>query len=55
MVPVVGGVNAADQVEHRGFARAVGANQGEHFATLHVEADVVDRQHAAKAHAQVLG
>ena len=50
-----GGVDAADQVEHRGFARAVGADEGEDFALLHIEAHLVDRQHAAKAHAQVLG
>jgi hypothetical protein len=50
-----GRVDAADQVEHRGLAGAVGADQGEHLAGLHVKAHVVDRQHAAEAHAEVLG
>ena len=50
-----GGVNAADQVEHRGLASAVRADQGENLTLLDVEADFVDRQHAAEAHAQVLG
>ena len=49
-----GGVDAANQVEHSGLASAVGANQGEDLAALDVEADLVDGQHAAKAHAQVL-
>ena len=49
-----GRVDAADQVEYRGLASAVGANQGEDLAALDVEADLVDGQHAAKAHAQVL-
>ena len=49
-----GGVDAANQVEHGGLASAVGANQGEDLAALDVEADLVDGQHAAKAHAQVL-
>ncbi len=44
-------VDAADQVEHRRLAGAVGADQREDLAALHVEADVVDRQHAAEAHA----
>ena len=46
-------VDAADQVEHRGLAGAVGPDQREHLAALHVEADLVDGQHAAEAHAQV--
>jgi hypothetical protein len=50
-----GGVDAADQVEHRGLAGAVGADQREHLAAPHVEAHVVDRQHAAEAHAEVFG
>ena len=53
--PRGGRVNAADQVKHRGFARAVGAYQREHFARFNVKAHVVDGQHAAKAHAQILG
>ena len=50
-----GRVDAADQVEHGGLASAVGADQGEDLAALDVEADLVHGQHAAKAHAQVLG
>jgi hypothetical protein len=48
-----GRVDAADQVEDRGLAGAVGADQREDLAALHVEADLVDGQHAAEAHAQV--
>jgi hypothetical protein len=50
-----GGVDAADEVEHRGLACAVGADQGEDFALAHIEAHIVDGQHAAKAHGKVLG
>ena len=50
-----GRVDAADQVEHGGLACAIGADQGEDLAALDVEADLIDGQHAAKAHAQVLG
>ena len=46
-----GGVNPADQVEHRCFACAVGAYEGKHFARFDVKAHVIDGQHAAKAHA----
>ncbi|MNQ40279.1 hypothetical protein D3C85_539270 [compost metagenome] len=46
-------VDAADQVEHRRLARAVRADEREHLAAPHVEAHLVDRQHAAEAHAQV--
>jgi hypothetical protein len=42
-------VDAADQVEHRGLAGAVGADQGEHLALPDIEAHVVDGQHAAEA------
>ena len=47
--------DAADEIEHRGLARTVGADQGEHLAGLHVEADLVDGLDAAKVHAQVVG
>ena len=50
-----GRIDAADQVEHRGLARAVGADQREHFAAPHLEADAVHRQHAAELHGEVLG
>ena len=48
-------VDAADQVEHRGLAGAVRPDQREDLAAADVEADLVDRQHAAEAHAQVGG
>jgi hypothetical protein len=48
-----GRVDAADQVEDCGLAGAVGADQREDLAPLHVEADLVDGQHATEAHAQV--
>ena len=44
-----GGVDAADQVEDRGFACAIGADECEHLALAHIEAHAIDRQHAAKA------
>ena len=50
-----GRVDAADQVEHGGFASAVGADEGEYLTLFHVKTDLIDRQHAAKAHAQGLG
>ena len=48
-------VEAADEVEDRGLARTVGANEGEHFAFSYIKADAIDSQHAAETHAQVLG
>ena len=48
-------VDAADQVEHRGLAGAVGADQREHLAAAHVEAHLVDREHATEANAEVAG
>ncbi len=48
-------VNAADQVKHRGFACTIRANEGEDLAFFDIKADLVDRQQAAKAHAQVMG
>jgi hypothetical protein len=48
-------VDAADQVEYRRLSGAVGPDQREHLAAPHVEADLVHRQHAAEAHAQVFG
>ena len=42
------GQHARDQVEGRALAGAVGADQCHDFSGLHVEADVIDRDHAAK-------
>jgi hypothetical protein len=50
-----GGIDAADQVEDRRLARAVGPDQREHLAAPDFEAHLVDREHAPEAHAQVLG
>ena len=50
-----GRVDAADQVEHGCLACAIGPDQGEDLARLDIKADLVDRQHPAKAHAQIVG
>ena len=48
-------VDTADQIEDRCFTCAIGANQGEDLSLFDIEADVINRQHAPKAHAQVFG
>ena len=48
-------VDAADEVEDRGLAGAVGADDGEDLALLHVEGDPVDRADAAEVDREVLG
>ena len=48
-------VQTADQIEHRGFARAIGPDQGEHFTLPHIETDFVHGQHTAEANAQFVG
>ena len=48
-------VDAADQVEHCRLACTIGTNQGEDLARFDIKADVVDRQHATEAHAQIFG
>jgi hypothetical protein len=47
------GVDPADQVEDRRLAGAVRADQGEDLAAADVEADVVDGDDAAEAHAEM--
>ena len=47
-------VQAADQIEDGGFAGAVGAHQGEHFAGLYIKADAVHRFHATEGNGQIL-
>jgi hypothetical protein len=54
-VAVRGVVNATDQVEDGGFARTVGADQGEHLALANIEVDFVHSPHAAKLDAQIMG
>jgi hypothetical protein len=41
-------IEAVDDVEHRRFARAVGADDGADFALADVERDIADRFHAAE-------
>src|SRR6202165_2183089 len=48
------GEHAGDQVEGRALAGAVGADQGDDFARLDVEGDVVDRDHAAELLARMV-
>jgi hypothetical protein len=45
----VGAVVAADDVDQRRLARAVGAEHAEDLAFAHVEVDAVERAHAANA------
>jgi hypothetical protein len=48
-------VDSADQVEHGRLAGAVRADQSEHLAALHLEADVVHGHQAAELDGQVTG
>ena len=48
-------VEAVDDVEDRGLARAVGADDGADLALADVEADRVERAHAAEAQRDVFG
>jgi hypothetical protein len=52
--PGVGFVDARQQLDQRALAGAVFAQQREHFASMRVERDVVDRLRAAEALADVL-
>src|SRR5262249_40681493 len=47
-------VDAAHQVEDRALAGAVGADDGEDLALLHLEADAVDRLDAAEMDGEIL-
>jgi hypothetical protein len=46
--PLLRPVDAGDQVEQGGFARAVRADQAQDFALGHARADTVDRPQAAE-------
>ena len=46
-------IEPADQVDDRGFAGAVRANDGENLARLDVETDAIDGLHAAEADRKV--
>jgi hypothetical protein len=50
----IGGVNAGQQLDERGFARTVLAQQREDFAGVHVERNLVDRLRAAETLAHLL-
>src|ERR1700687_222590 len=52
-IAAVGRIDPAQAIEQRRFARAVRANQPENRARLHIEADAVERDHAAKANVDV--
>ena len=41
-MPLSGVLEAGDQIEDRGLAGAVGADQAQHLAAVELEADVVD-------------
>ena len=45
---------AADQIEQRGLARAIGAQYAQHFVRVHMEGHVVDHLQCAVAFAGVL-
>src|SRR6267142_2845991 len=45
----VGAERAGEQVEHRGLAGAIRADQAEDLAGTHLEADIVDSDEAAKS------
>src|SRR6202035_3690214 len=47
-------INAVNDVEHRAFSGAIGADDGRDFAAIHVEADATDRPHPAEAQMNVL-
>src|SRR5262249_42501846 len=47
-------IKAVDDVEQRGLAGAVGADDGADFALADVEGDVADRLHAAEGERDVL-
>src|SRR5256886_8326651 len=51
---LVGMVEAADDVEQRGLARAVGPDDGEDLPALDVQAHAAQREQSAEAHADPL-
>jgi hypothetical protein len=53
--PVGGLVDARDEVEDGGLARAVGPDDREHLAHLDLEGHRVDGPDAAEAHPEVVG
>src|SRR5690606_23278863 len=44
-----GGVHAGDEIEHRGLAGAVGADESEQFPVFYVQVQVFDRDQSAEA------
>jgi hypothetical protein len=49
MLSLLRRVNAVDAIEHRAFARAIGADDGANFVFAHIKADVRQRFDTAKA------
>ena len=45
-----GGIDTANDVQERGLAGSVGADQAQHFAVPDVDVECVERQQAAEAH-----
>jgi len=52
-LPAVRAIQTRDQVEHRRLACAVRADQADDLPFLHAERDVIDREDAAEAAADV--
>ena len=48
-------IDTADRVEHRGLARAVGTNNREHLARVHLEANATQRRHATEGKMDIGG
>src|SRR5215204_6327196 len=52
---LLGRVEAVDDVEHRGLAGAVRADDGANFAATDIERDIAQRLHAAEGERDVIG
>src|SRR5699024_7644379 len=50
---VGGGVDPGDDVEGRGLAGAVGADEGDDLPPVHLQRQVIHRHHAAELHGDV--
>ena len=49
-----GHVHAGEQVEHRGFTGAVGADEAHQLSGVHLDVEVLDGVEAAEGNAQML-
>src|SRR5204863_3009442 len=52
--PARSGVQQPDQIENRGLARTIRADDREDFAAFYLERDIIHGDHAAEVDAQVL-